>query len=391
MSTVSIVKCESYNNVEPKVREAIKLLGGTDKFFKSGQKVLIKPNILSAKSPEKAVTTHPEIVRAIIRIVREAGAIPSVGESPGGVIGGAEKFWEKSGIKKICEEEKCEMLFFERTGTVCVASKNPKNKTLKQLEIAKPCLVSDCVITVPKFKTHNLVFFTGAVKNLYGCIPGLRKSMYHKFAPHPDEFSEIIVDVLAIVKPKLSIMDAVVGMEGEGPASGKPKNIGLIMASDDAVAIDTVMCEIAGFDPKKVYYLNSAAELNFGTNEIEKIKITGEQIKNVKLEKFKVPTNFYLYFIPKWLAKFLGKFVSALPIMDRKKCTKCMTCIKSCPVKAIELKEIPVVNKSKCILCLCCIELCPENAVEIRYSALIRFLLFIQKIKRMEFLCSHHC
>ncbi|MFH1540532.1 MAG: DUF362 domain-containing protein [Elusimicrobiota bacterium] len=400
MSTVSIIKCLSYNNdVESKVLEAVKLLGGTEKFFKSGQRVLIKPNILSAKSPERAITTHPEVIRAIIRLVKSTGAIPSVGESPGGAVAGAEKFWEKSGIKQICEEEKCQMLFFEKTGTICVTSKNPKNKTLKQLEIAKPCLEYDCVISAPKFKTHNLVFFTGAIKNLYGCIPGLRKSMYHKFAPHPDEFSEIIVDILAIVKPKLSIMDAVVGMEGEGPSAGKPREIGLIMASDDAVSMDTVMCEIAGFDPKKVYYLNSAAKLELGTNEIEKIKIVGEKLESVKLKNFKIPTNFYLHFIPKWFARFLGKFISAWPVVDRKKCTKCMTCIKSCPVKAIEsqppiseitlkkdgIKEIPIIDKSKCILCLCCNELCPEDAIKIEYSILIKFLLFVREIKRIKF------
>ncbi|MEW6556498.1 MAG: DUF362 domain-containing protein [Elusimicrobiota bacterium] len=382
MSIVSIVKCDSYNDVGPAIIESLKLLGGTEKFFTKGQKVLIKPNILSAKAPEKSVTTHPEIVRAIIRIVRRVGAIPSVGESPGGVIGGAERFWEKSGIKKICIEENCEMLYFERTGTVRVQSKNPKNKILKYLEIAKPCFEYDCIISVPKFKTHNLVFLTGAIKNLYGCIPGLRKSMYHKFAPHPDEFSEILVDILAIVKPKLSIMDAVVGMEGEGPAAGSPRNIGLIMASDDAVAIDTVMCQIADFDITKVYYLNSAAALKLGTNKIEEIKIVGAPIEKVALAKFKVPTNFYLYFIPKRVAKFFGKFVSALPVMDKKKCTKCMTCIKSCPVNAIALNEIPNVDKSKCILCLCCSELCPENAIKIRYSLFVRLFFLLRQIKR---------
>lgn len=383
MTTVSIIKCQSYKNVETSIKEAIENIGGTEKFFRSGQRVLIKPNILSAKSPEKAVTTHPEVVRAIIRIVRAAGAIPSVGESPGGVIGGAEKFWEKSEIAGICREEKCEMLFFERTGTSFIPSRNPKNKILKTIEIAKPCLEYDCVISVPKFKTHNLVFLTGAIKNLYGCVPGLRKSMYHKFAPHPDEISEIIVDIFAIVKPKLSIMDAVVGMEGEGPAGGEPRNIGLVMASSDAVALDTVMAEIAGCDLRKIYYLNSAAALGLGCNNIKEIDIIGEKLDNVKLKKFKIPSNFYLYLIPKPFAKFLGKFISAVPVMDGKQCTKCGTCIKSCPVNAIKLNGVPKVDESKCILCLCCSELCPENAVKIKHSLLIRVFLLLRNIKRL--------
>ncbi|OGS44912.1 MAG: hypothetical protein A2539_04350 [Elusimicrobia bacterium RIFOXYD2_FULL_34_15] len=384
MPTVSIIKCGSYNykDVEFAIRKAIENIGGTEKFFKKDQKILIKPNILSAKSPEKAVTTHPEVIRAIIRIVRSVGAIPAVGESPGGAVSGAERFWDKCGIKKVCEEENCEMLFFENTGTVRVQSKNPKNKTLKTLEIAKPCLEYDCVITVPKFKTHNLVFLTGAVKNLYGCIPGLRKSMYHKYAPHPTDFSEILVDILAIVKPKLSIMDAIVGMEGEGPAAGKVRDIGLIMASDDAVAMDTVMCEIANFNIKKMYYLLSASKLGLGCSDIQKIKIEGEKLEDVIIKNFNVPPNLLVYMVPKKFAKFLGKFVSALPVMNKNKCTKCMTCIKACSMKAIELRDIPKVDKTKCILCLCCNELCPENAVEIRYSALIRVLLFLRKIKR---------
>jgi len=385
MSTVSIIRCCSYNykDVEFAVKEAIKKIGGTEKFFKSGQKVLIKPNILSAKLPEKAVTTHPEIIRAIIRIVKSAGAVPSVGESPGGAVSGAERFWDKCGIKKVCEEENCEMLFFEKTGAVCVQSKNPKNKSLKTLEIARPCLEYDCVITVPKFKTHNLVFLTGAVKNLYGCIPGLRKSMYHKHAPHPIDFSEILVDILAIVKPKLSIMDAVVGMEGEGPAAGKVRDIGLIMASDDAVAMDTVMCEISNFNINKMYHLLSASASGLGCSDISKIEITGEKLETVRIKNFKVPPNFLPYMVPKKFAKFMGNFISALPVMDKKKCTKCMTCIKACPMKAIELKNIPKVDKSKCILCLCCNELCPENAVKIRYSILIRIFLFLREIKRL--------
>ncbi|MBN1383453.1 MAG: DUF362 domain-containing protein [Elusimicrobia bacterium] len=383
MPTVSLIKCNSYQNAEASIKEAIRLIGGTEKFFKSGQRILIKPNILSAKTPDKAVTTHPEVVRAIIRIVKNAGAIPAVGESPGGAIGGAEKVWQKSGIGKVCEEENCEMLFFEKTGTVFIPSENPNNKMLKTIEIAKPCIEYDCVISVPKFKTHNLVFLTGAIKNTYGCVPGLRKSMYHKIATHPDEISEVIVDIFAIVKPKLSIMDAVVGMEGDGPGSGTPRKIGLIMASSDSVALDTVMGEIAGCDLKKLYYLNSAASLGLGCNNIKKINIAGENLNSVKLKDFSIPENFYLYLIPKPFAKFLGKFVSAVPVMDKQKCTKCKICIKSCPTNAIKLYEIPRVDKSKCILCLCCNELCPENAVAIKHSLFIRIFILLRNIKRL--------
>jgi len=147
--------------------------------------------------------------------------------------------------------------------------------------------------------------------------------------------------------------------------------------------MDTVMCEISNFNINKMYHLLSASASGLGCSDISKIEITGEKLETVRIKNFKVPPNFLPYMVPKKFAKFMGNFISALPVMDKKKCTKCMTCIKACPMKAIELKNIPKVDKSKCILCLCCNELCPENAVKIRYSILIRIFLFLREIKRL--------
>ena len=188
---VSFVKCETYTREEVflAVKRAVDLCGGMGSFVKPGERILLKPNLLSAKEPERHITTHPEVVRALIRLVREAGATPLLGDSPGGAIKGVARVWEKTGMKKLADEERVELVNFETIGSVEKEISHPR---IRSIHVSKAVLNCDGIINIPKLKTHALMVFTGCVKNLYGIIPGLRKAEYHKLAPFPDEFGHLL-------------------------------------------------------------------------------------------------------------------------------------------------------------------------------------------------------
>lgn len=296
MSVVALSKCNSYEKEEVyfAVKKAVDLLGGMHKFVKKGDKVLIKPNLLSPKKPEKAVTTHPEVVRAIIKLVKEVGGSVFVGDSPGGhvvgsnetsrLLAGIEKYWQETGMKTICEEEGAQLVSFE-TGGVSVF-KFPRKHT-SEVVVSKLVLSFDVVINVPKLKTHGMVLFSCAIKNLYGCVPGLRKSSYHKQAVHPYNFSQLLVDIYSIVKPKLSIVDGIYGMDGNGPSAGRVKKFGVLIAGGDAVAVDTVASKIVGFKkPTEIPFIEIAGKEKLGENSLEKIKIIGDKIDNFIQKRF---------------------------------------------------------------------------------------------------------
>lgn len=380
MSKVALVKCDSYESglVYKSVEKAIELLGGIEKFVKKGDKVLIKPNLLSPKSPDKAVTTHPEVVRAVIKIVKEIGAIPFVGDSPGGNVVGScqtkrflatiEKYWKETGMQKVCEEEGAQLVSFETGGVEVFRLKN--RKYVSEIHLAKIIFSFDVIINIPKLKTHGMVLFTGAIKNLYGCVPGLIKAQYHKLAIHPDDFSGVLVDIYSLVKPKFSIIDGIYGMDGNGPSAGRIKKFSVIIAGEDAVAVDAVASIIMGFkDPKEVPTTKIAYKQGLGECDLKKIEILGEKLEEVKQKDFIKPTNAILKMAPQWLINLVSKFIWSYPEINKDKCVNCRMCLKSCPMQAIEINDgYPFVNRKKCIACMCCHELCNYYAVDIRLS-----------------------
>src|SRR3990172_12353520 len=229
-SSVSIVKVHSYNEEEVWIglRKSIDLIGGIKNFVKNGDLVLLKPNLLYGKAPEKAVTTHPSIIRGIIQIVREAGGIPFIGDSPS--IGSLDRAAEKAGIKKVADETKCPLMEFNRP----VLSEKGRGRVFKQLEIDQKVLEADVVINLPKWKTHGMMLLTLGVKNLFGFLPGPRKALWHlKAGDDRKVFAQVLVDLYQIVQPSLTILDGILGMEGNGPGSGRPIPLGLILASRD--------------------------------------------------------------------------------------------------------------------------------------------------------------
>ena len=243
---VAIVDCPGYetNLVSQKVKESLELIGGLEQFIKPGMKVLLKPNFLSAKEPERAITTHPEVAAAVAREVRKLGAEVKIGDSPGGAKRGIKRVWQNTGFLDMCQRESIELISFEAAG---VEKFETNGRTYY---LAKPAIEADFIINLPKLKTHVLTLMTGAVKNMFGLIPGFRKANYHKQFPKPKDFAQVIVDILSLCPPGLTIMDAIVSMEGEGPSSGQPYKTNLIITSADPVAVDAVAAEIIGLKPE---------------------------------------------------------------------------------------------------------------------------------------------
>lgn len=376
-TNISLIKCKDYNteSVTKAVNKAVELLGGIKKFIKSGEKILIKPNLLSAKPPERAITTHPEVVRAIIKLVKEAGATPVVGDSPGGAIKGVERVWNETGMKKIAQEENIELINFETFGVIETKLNHP---TVKSIHLSKIISNVDGIINIPKLKSHGMQTFTCAVKNFYGCIPGLRKGEYHKFAPHPDEFGHLLSEIYLHIKDKVRfhIIDGIIGMEGNGPSSGDIRKLDIIAACDDALALDTFLVHILGFRKGRIEALHYLKKAKAGESEISNMNIMGNNPSEFNLAKFKFPSNWYVRFIPHFLINILGKLIWLKPAIIPDKCTSCMMCVDSCPVKTIykKDKEKPVVDPKGCISCLCCHELCPYDSIALRKSALVKVL-----------------
>ena len=222
-ATVSIVRCETYDEEEVLrgLRRSIDLLGGIETFVKRGDRVLLKPNLLYGKPPEKAVTTHPSVVRGMIEIVREAGGVPSIGDSPG--MESLRKAAEKAGIKRVADETGCSLVEFDRP----IVPPDRKGKWFKQLEIDRSVLEADVIINLPKWKTHGQMLLTLGVKNLFGCIPGPRKALWHlKAGQDQERFARMLIDVYLTVRPALTLLDGIVGMDGNGPGSGRPVPLG---------------------------------------------------------------------------------------------------------------------------------------------------------------------
>ena len=283
---VSIVTCADYQpeRVYRQVKEGLDLLGGIGAFISKGERVLLKPNFLIGRSPEKCVNTHPELVRAVAQLVLEASATPVIGDSP--QMGSALKVAEKCGVAAVARELGIEIVEFEP-----VEVKHPEGKFFKRFTVGKAVLEADTIINLPKLKTHGLTFLTAAVKNLFGCVPGARKAQWHVRTSHEgnEHFSRMLLDLAALINPPLSIVDGIDAMEGKGPGFGTPRHIGLIIAGTDAVAVDAVVTEVLGTHPEHFPTLQTALLEGYGTPDIGAIDLLGEEITGVAISDFIFP------------------------------------------------------------------------------------------------------
>lgn len=247
----------------------------------------------------------------------------------------------------------------------------PQGLLLKSLTITNFCAKSDMVISLPKLKTHGMMTLTGSVKVLFGVIPGLNKADYHLKMPKVEDFADVLVDIAEFVQPKLTIMDAVVGMEGDGPSAGTPRQIGAILASEDSYAADVVAAALIGLSPEQVPTIMAARRRGL-VSRIEDIEVTGNGIDELAVRNYQVPKGFPLHFlngkVPKVFKSAVVNSVWPRPVFEHEHCVGCADCVNNCPPKALVLNEDkrPVVDLDKCIRCFCCQELCPKKAVEIK-------------------------
>lgn len=355
----------SYQEVERGLSEVVGLLGGLASWVKPGDRVLIKPNMLEGMPPEKAVTTHPELIRAMIRKVKNLGAIPVVGDSPG--VAKTLKAAEKCGILAVCREEGAELLPFDATVEIAY----PSGITVKKFMVAQPLTEVDKVISFAKMKTHTFMGITGATKNLFGFTVGMQKAQFHLRMQKRREFAGMLVDLAGMVKPVLSIVDGIVGMEGNGPRNGSPIHAGVLLAGENCFAVDVVMAEIMGFKPENlpVTALALTQEL---TPPLSGIDLIGSA-QNLRL-KFSEPRSLKSLEdrVPKWVAKLGRNHLTAQPTIAVN-CIGCGRCARHCPPQAMTVLGGKVqINYDKCIRCYCCQELCPEDAVILTEGHLLK-------------------
>ena len=361
-SKVSIIKCKTYrpSEVQPAVARAFELLGGISSFVKKGEKVLVKPNMLSGKPPEHGVNTHIEVVRAVVKLIKECEAFPIIGDNPGGSTSPRQAY-ESSGMSSIANEEKIELAEVKDV------------KVVRGMPIASYFFECDKIISLPKMKTHNLMILTGAVKNMYGAVSGLNKTQLHKRFLMPEEFVNVLVDVLEAVRPHLVLMDGIIAMDGDGPVSGRLKDVGLLIASQDSVALDSVFSHLIGVSPFKILTTKEAHRRGLGEIDLEKIEIAGEAIEKSFIKEFKLPRSSIAIKLPHFLAKIIAGFVKFGPYINERLCKKCSICAESCPVSAITINEKESrIDCRNCIRCMCCNEVCPYGAVELKRNILAR-------------------
>ncbi len=375
---VSIVKCPDYDKVEESVNLALEYIGGIERFVKKGDRVCIKPNYVLRKNPDDAATTHPAVLKAVVKKVLAAGGEVVVAESPGGVYseGILKALYSTCGANDAVLGTNAKLNYDTSFSEVSF----PEGKTLKNFPIINPILDADVIISLPKLKTHSMTNYTGAVKNLFGVIPGTYKAELHFRLNEKKAFCSMLLDLCECVKPTLSIMDAVVAMEGEGPTAGQNRKVGLIMASANPYAMDLVCTNLIDYAPEEVETVMGAYKRGLFTKNISEVEILGEKLEPLVIKDFKKPDTHFdllkLLPLPSAVRAWITDIAGSRPKINYDECIGCGECSRCCPPKAIVMeKNKPRIDKKACIKCFCCQELCPKKAVKIKRSFVNKVML----------------
>lgn len=325
----------------------------------AGKHVLVKPNILSGYAPEKAVTTHPTLVGAVVEKLRKAGAHVMVGDNPGMFgYGRSEQAARVSHIRQAAGD-----CFINLGGNPVRCDLS--SRVIDHVMIAQEVLSADLVINLPKLKTHGLTFFTGAVKNTFGYVVGGDKMRVHAETPTPGRFAEALVDIYAIRSPDLTIMDAVVAMEGNGPSSGTPRAVGKLLAGRNAVSLDAAAVTLIGGKPSRIPHLRIASQKGLGPIDMDRISVNTPIIPVID---FKMPVTFLPGLMGVALNRVLSRWLNCTPEIMENLCKQCGACARHCPVGAMTMEEgaFPHADRVACIHCYCCQEMCPEHAIVLK-------------------------
>lgn len=329
-------------------------LGGIKNFVSKGEMILLKVNLLNATKPEKAVVTNPALVKKTAELVIKAGGIPYIADSPSGQFtkGRLKRVYKKSGLQKISNELGVELNYDTKTTKIQI----PSGKKLKETPICNFIKKADKIIALPKIKTHSYMIMTLATKHMFGIVPGLIKAKYHSLFIRRPSFADMLLDIHFIASPDLIIMDGIIGMEGEGPSGGIPVNLGVVLASEDAFAMDIAVCNILNIEPVGIPVLKQAKIRGLWPKEIQYPILTPQ---DVKYNGFTLPStaNYIL----------TGKKIPKKSPLVTSKCISCGLCQEICPKHAITNTSTGAkINYLKCIRCYCCHEICPEKAIELK-------------------------
>jgi uncharacterized protein (DUF362 family)/Pyruvate/2-oxoacid:ferredoxin oxidoreductase delta subunit len=351
------------------------LLGGARAFVKPGESLVFKPNWLAAATPEEAVTTHPEVFRAVATEFLAAGAQITYGDSP--AFQAPEVVARKTGFTAVGDALGLKLADFV-TPVEIVYDQGLQNK---KFVVAKAVAQADGVVSLPKLKTHGFLKFTGSIKNQFGCVPGALKGEYHVKLPDARDFARMLVDLNCWVAPRLYVMDGIVAMEGNGPRGGTPRPMHLLAFSSDPVALDASLCRLLDVNPELVPTTAYAAQVGAGTLRESEIELLGDPFASFSQPQFDIKRDPLPTYRQSGLFRAASNALVPKPFIVEAKCTRCGTCVKVCPVtpKAVDWhsgdkKAPPSYVYDRCIRCYCCQELCPEKAVELKVPLLRRLL-----------------
>lgn len=380
---VVAARCTEYQvpAVEAALRWALAPLGGMKAFVRPGERIALKPNLLLGTAPEQAITTHPAVVAAVASLVREVGAYPVVVESPGSGIVHVQtvvdRVYRRTGLREAAESYGFELNLDMRWGPV----PHPGGRLIRRLEVMSPIMEADGVINLAKFKTHTFMTFTGATKNLFGVIPGLNKVGYHGKLADRLRFADMLLDIMELVRPRLSIIDAIVGLEGKGPGTGgKARPLGFLVAGTETVAMDVVCCRIARIDTNAVPVLVAARERGLWSGRSADVDTLGVSVADLQVKDFLLPARHTreagvspMSPVERLAKPLLREGFSPMPRPKKGRCTLCAACEQACPTKAMSMGDrVAQVDDKLCIRCYCCHEVCPSAAIDLEFTGLGR-------------------
>jgi len=375
---VAVQRCETYDETAVKARlaQCFADIGGLERYINKGERVLLKVNLVMKKRPEEAATTHPVVVKALAQLLLEYGAKVLIGDSPGGLFSESilRGLYAATGMERVAAETGASLNF----NVKAAERANPNGVLLKKLTTVDMLNDVDKVISVSKLKTHGMMTFTGAVKNMFGIVPGVTKAEYHLNMPSYDMFANALIDVCLCAPPVLSVMDGIEAMEGHGPTSGRARPMNALLAANDPFALDQTACAMIGLAEARVPILAEGIKRGLCTAGLGYIQYFGEPWKAFEVDDFDIPETRTLLTIkpmPKFFRRFMGRFLQPKPVFVHETCVGCGDCARNCPAKVIEMRaHKPFAAMNACIRCFCCQELCPKKAVEIYRPRLLRIL-----------------
>jgi len=370
----ALVGCDSYERkrVEEAVARVFGLLGGAGEFIEPGSSVFIKVNGLFPAAPEKAVTTHPEVLRAVVNELRSVTDRIVIGDSPGGLYNQTmlKRVYNKCGFAGVAEETGASLNYDFSVAQVGV----PEAKKMKSITLCGAIVEADFIVSVSKFKTHMSMNISDAVKNLFGTVPGMTKVSYHGRFGDEDAFADLLVDVLLAASPSLNIVDAIEGQDGNGPSRGDLKKMGVLAAGRDAFAVDTLMMGLVGIDPALNKPLAAGIRRGLCSGRLSDVEIVGDDPAALAVDGFRLPTKKdIIEHVPEFIMERFGNMLSMRPRPDAASCTSCGKCAEICPAQAIVMYEGKAkIDSKKCIKCYCCHELCEYGAITLGRPWLMR-------------------